>query len=68
MSYHSNNIEIILLEKTYHGFEDSYDYFRDASEVFDFPEDDLFKKIKGEFSGKLKVKVWFEPDKNDFKE
>lgn len=36
--------------------------------MFDFPEDDLFKKIKGEFSGKLKVKVWFEPDKNDFKE
>lgn len=59
--------EIILLEKEYKGFEDFYDYFRDVQEVIDFPEDDDFKKIKGEFTGTMKVKVTFVPDDTDFK-
>lgn len=57
--------EIILLDKTYHGFEDFYDYFRDVSEICEFPEDENFKKVKGEFQGTVKVKVVFEPAAGD---
>lgn len=57
--------KMVLLEKVYHGFEDSYDYFRDVSEIFDFPEDEDFKKVKGEFKGKIKVIVEFYPEDGD---
>lgn len=62
----SNKIK--LLDKEYHGFEAFYDYFRDVAEVCDFPEDETFKKVKGEFQGTIKVTVEFIPAQNDINE
>jgi hypothetical protein len=59
-------MSITLLEKTYHGFEEVFDYYRDVQEVFMFPQDERLKKIKGDFTGKLKVTVVFEPDDSDW--
>lgn len=59
------NKTITLLKKEYHGFEDFYDYFRDVSEICEFPEDKQFSKVKGEFNGTIKVTVEFEPADDD---
>lgn len=56
---------MILLEKEYNGFEEFYDYFRDISEICDFPQDSDFKKVRGEFQGTVKVKVEFIPAEGD---
>ena len=56
---------IVLLSKEYHGFEDFYDYSRDVAEVFEFPEDENAKRIKGEFKGIVKVVVTFTPATGD---
>jgi hypothetical protein len=54
---------ITLLEKTYHGFEDFFDYFRDMQEICDFgPGKDV---LKGEFQGQVKVLVTYEKDSED---
>jgi len=59
--------EIILLEKTYEGFEDVYDLGRDIEEIWDYPQDEEAKKIIGEFEGKLVVKITFIPEEGDIK-
>lgn len=56
---------MILLKKEYHGFESFYDYFRDVQEICEFPEDNGFKKVKGEFQGTVKVTVEFIPEEGD---
>lgn len=57
--------QLVILDKTYSGFEEFYDYFRDVAEICDFPEDAEFKKVRGEFSGNIVVKVIFEPGEGD---
>jgi hypothetical protein len=57
--------EMILLNKKYEGFEDFYDYFRDVSEICEFPEDSAFKNVKGEFQGTIQVVVKFIPAEGD---
>jgi hypothetical protein len=56
---------MILLNKSYYGFESFYDYFRDVAEICEFPEDKEFKKIKGEFQGAVRVLVEFFPADGD---
>lgn len=61
----NNQNKIVLLKKEYNGFESFYDYFRDVSEIFEYPEDRRGKQIKGEFLGKIKVSVTFYPEPGD---
>lgn len=49
-----------IFEKTYHGFEDCVDVYRDVSEAFDGDFNDIWKKIPGEFQGKVKVTIEYE--------
>lgn len=56
---------IVLLDKTYEGFESFYDFFRDTSEVFDFPEDPRAKNIPGEFMGEVMTLVVYIPDEDE---
>jgi hypothetical protein len=64
---HTSEIKkpLILLKKTYSGFESFYDYFRDTAEVCEFPEDKNFLKVKGEFKGEVRVLVEFIPSEGD---
>lgn len=58
--------EMILLKKTYHGFEDVVDLGRDVEEAFLFPHDPEFRKIIGEFQGTVEVEIKFYPEAEDW--
>jgi len=47
-------VKLILLDKTYHGFEDIYDLDRDIHEMF------IDQNIPSEFQGTIKVLVTYE--------
>lgn len=51
---------VILLKKTYHGFEDAVDLDRDVSEIFMGRND-----IPGEFQGTLTVTITYTPPEDE---
>lgn len=55
----------LIWQKTYHGFEDFADYWRDVDEAVN-PDFNLeMKSIPGEFLGKIKVTITYEPTEED---
>ena len=51
-----------LFEKTYYGFEDFADYFRDVHEAVDADFNPLMKTVSGEFQGRVKITIEYEDD------
>lgn len=51
-----------LYNKTYHGFENFSDYFRDVHEAVDPRFNPLMKDLPGEFQGKITVILTYEED------
>lgn len=52
----------ILFDKTYHGFEDFSDYFRDVYEAVDSDFDPEMRSVPGEFRGRIRVLITYEVD------
>lgn len=55
----------VLWQKTYHGFEDFSDYWRDTHEAVDSDFNPEMKSIPGEFQGKVKVTIEYIPEGED---
>jgi hypothetical protein len=51
-----------IFEKTYHGFEDMSDIFRDVEEAVDPAFNPKMKDIPGEFQGRMKVVITYDED------
>jgi hypothetical protein len=54
-----------IWERTYHGYEDFSDYWRDVHEAVDPVFNPAMKQIPGEFSGRIVVTVTYEPSEKD---
>jgi len=54
-----------IFDKTYDGFEDIYDLGRDVHEAFDPRFNPKAAGIPGEFQGKIRVTITYEPDVDD---
>lgn len=52
--------KIVLLEKTYHGFEDVYDLGRDMAELWEESMNPMAARLPGEFQGTIRVTVTYE--------
>lgn len=52
----------VIFEKTYHGFEAVCDIDRDITEALDPGFNENMKQIPGEFQGRLKVLITYEPE------
>lgn len=50
----------VVFDRTYHGFEDFADYFRDVHEAVDPDLNPRMKGIPGEFQGRIRVTVTYE--------
>ena len=52
---------IILWHKVYDGFESFSDYWRDVDEAVQPDFNPEMKKVPGEFQGKIRVTIEYEP-------
>lgn len=52
---------IDIFDKTYHGFEDFFDYWRDVDEAVDKDFNSAMGSVPGEFQGKMRVTITYEP-------